>query len=353
MTNFVFLAALITFFSVLFYWAFRNLPAEHWQIIAAVPFKRREDGTWHGINLTYYGFFNASACVFSCATIIVLMGSVGVSLITTISITCLLFLICLPAAKIVARIVERKSSTFTVGGASFVGIVLLPWIIQAFNNFAAEPFGLTIPAPQMLAAIAIAYAFGEAFGRLACISFGCCYGKLIWQAPLPLQRLLHRFCFTFRGETKKVAYEADLLERPLVPIQGVTAIVSSVAGIAGVFFFERSNWTMALVVSLGVTQLWRAFSETLRADYRGNGFGKRFSAYQLMAIAALVYCVAWLPFLDAAPAAPPNIINGLRTLATAPVLLFLEALWLVIFLYTGRSSVTAARLSFHVVREKI
>src|SRR5215470_7108790 len=98
------LLILVMFFSVLFYWAFRNLPAEHWQIIAAVPFKRREDGTWHGVNLTYYGFFNASACIFSCATIIVLMGSVGVSLVTTISITCLLFVICLPAAKIVARI---------------------------------------------------------------------------------------------------------------------------------------------------------------------------------------------------------------------------------------------------------
>lgn len=59
MTNFVFLATLIAFFSSLFYWAFRNLPAEEWQIIAAVPFKRREDGTWTGVNLTYYGFFNA------------------------------------------------------------------------------------------------------------------------------------------------------------------------------------------------------------------------------------------------------------------------------------------------------
>src|SRR5215467_997808 len=141
MANFVLLATLIAFFSVLFAWAFRNLPSEHWQIIAAVPSQRRQDGSWHGINLTYYGFFNASACVFSCATIVVLMGSVNVPVAATLSITCLLLLICFPAAKIVARLVERKSSTFTVGGSSFVGIVLLPWIIRAFNSFAAESVG--------------------------------------------------------------------------------------------------------------------------------------------------------------------------------------------------------------------
>src|SRR5215813_8433502 len=210
MTNSILLLALITFFSTLFYWAFRNLPAEQWQIMASVPAQRREDGTWNGINLTYYGFFNASACVFSCAMLIMLMGSVGVPIVITLSIVGLLFLICLPAAKIVARLVERKSSTFTIGGASFVGIVILPLIIQAFNKF----FGFTLPAIQTLAAMAIAYAFGEAFGRLACISFGCCYGKLLWQTPVALQKLLRGYCFMFRGETKKVAYEGDLLERP-------------------------------------------------------------------------------------------------------------------------------------------
>lgn len=350
MANFVFLAALIAFFSVLFTWAFRNLPAEHWQIIAAVPFQRREDGTWNGVNLTYYGFFNASACIFSCATIIVLMGSVGVPLLTTTLITSCLLLFCFPAAKVVARIVERKSSTFTIGGASFVGVVLLPWIIQAFNTFAGERFGRTVPAAQMLAAVAIGYVFGEAFGRLACISFGCCYGKQLWQAPRPVQKILGRLCFTFSGETKKVAYESNLQDRPLIPIQAATAIVSSFAGVIGVVFFLKSDWTIALLLSLSITQLWRVFSETLRADYRGGG---RISAYQFMAIAAVAYSLVWVAILDAAPTTLPNILMGLRTLANTAVLMFLEILWIAIFLYMGRSSVTAARLSFHVVREKI
>jgi len=346
----ILLLVLVAFFTSLFYWAFRNLPAEHWQIIAAVPFKRHDDGTWHGINLTYYGFFNASACVFSCATVLMLMGSVNVPVAATLSITCLLLLICFPAAKIVARLVERKSSTFTVGGSSFVGILLLPWIIYAFNSFAGPRFNLTVPTTQMLAAVAIAYAFGEAFGRLACISFGCCYGKQVWQTPEVLQKILHRFCFVFSGETKKVAYEANLIGRPLVPIQAVTAIISTLAGLSGVYFFLQSRWITALLVPLIVTQIWRIVSETLRADYRGGG---RISTYQVMATVAIVYSLAWMVFLDSAPGISPIVVNGLRAVANTPVLLLLELLWVLIFLYMGRSSVTAARISFHVVRERI
>ena len=201
---------------------------------------------------------------------------------------------------------------------------------------------------QMLAAVAVAYAFGEAFGRLACISFGCCYGKLLCRAPLPLQKILRSYCFIFRGETKKVAYESDLSERPLIPIQAATAIISTLAGLGGTFFFLTSHWTTAMLLPIVVTQTWRVVSETLRADYRGSG---RISAYQLMAIAALVYSLGWAAVLEPATVTPPNVLTGLRALMSTPVLLFLEILWIAIFLYMGRSSVTAATLSFHVVRE--
>jgi prolipoprotein diacylglyceryltransferase len=350
MANLILLLALVAFFTALFFWSFRNLPAEHWQIIAAVPFKRCDDGTWQGVNLTYYGFFNASACVFSCATILTLMGSIGVPPKATLSITGLLLLICFPAAKLIARLVEGKSSTFTVGGASFVGILLLPLIIWTFNSFANPRFHLAVPITQMLAAAAIAYAFGEAFGRLACISFGCCYGKLLWQAPRSLQKMLRRFCFVFSGKTKKVAYEANLIGRPLIPIQAVTAIISTLAGLIGVFFFLKSNWVTAIMVPLIGTQVWRALSETLRADYRGSG---RVSVYQVMAVTAVIYSLAWIVFLDSSLTPSPDVVNGLSTVFNTTVLLFLEMLWLAIFLYMGRSSVTAAKLSFHVVNEKI
>jgi hypothetical protein len=58
MPNLVFVLSLAVVFSVVFVWAFRHLPRERWQFIAAVPLKKNGDGTWHGVNLTYYGFFN-------------------------------------------------------------------------------------------------------------------------------------------------------------------------------------------------------------------------------------------------------------------------------------------------------
>ncbi len=350
MTAMLFVFALSVSFAALFYWGFRHLPAAGWQIMATVPVRQHQDGTWRGVNLTYYGFFNAGACVCACAIILFLMSSIGVSTTATLIVVGLLLVVCIPAAKLVARLVERKQSTFTVGGASFVGILLLPWLIQLFNNVAGSSSGLRVPVLEMLAASAIAYAFGEAFGRLACISFGCCYGKLLWQAPAPVQRALAGFCFVFKGETKKVAYAGDMIGLPLIPIQAVTAIVSTLAGLAGMLLFLRSQWTAAVIVSLGVTQVWRVLSETLRADYRGGG---TFSAYQIMALAGLVYAAGLLMRISSTGLSTPNLAAGLRALASAPIVLLLQFLWITVFVYMGRSSVTSANISFHVVRERI
>lgn len=350
MTGLLFVFALATLFAAIFYWGFRRLPAEDWQIMATVPFKQQGDGSWQGVNLTYYGFFNASACVCAAAIIIFLMGSIGVPTVATVIVVGALLLICIPAAKVVARLVERKQATFTVGGASFVGIVLLPLLIQLFNHFVGPRLGVRVPVTQTLAAAVIAYAFGEAFGRLACISFGCCYGKLLSHAPLPIQKVLGSFCFIFKGETKKVAYAGDMIGMPVIPIQGVTAIISTLAGLSGMFLFLRSQWTAAVLVPLATTQIWRVLSETLRADYRGGG---RLSAYQIMAMVGLVYAAILLLQISPTATVAPSLVTGLRALASAPVLLVLELLWIAIFLFVGRSSVTAARISFHVVRERI
>jgi len=350
MSSILFVVALATFFAVLFSWGFRKLPRDDWQFMATVPMQRLSQGSWRGINLTYYGFFNASACVFSCAIVILLMGSIAVPLSASLGVVVALLLICIPAAKIVARVVEGKRHTFTVGGASFVGFLVLPLLVPAFNSFVGHRFGVRVPFVQMLAAIAIAYAFGEALGRLACISFGCCYGKLIWHVPAVIQRTLGNACFVFRAHTKKAAYESELSGQPLVPIQAVTAIVSALAGLGGVLLFLSSQWTAALLVPVVVTQLWRALSEILRADYRGGG---RISAYQIMALASLGCALAVLAFAVPTEIGAPNLISGLQTLTTTTSILILEGLWVAVFLYLGRSSVTTARMSFHVVRDRI
>src|SRR5215468_2081411 len=127
MTNFLFILALTTFFAALFQWAFRRLPGENWQFIAAVPSKIKNGDRWSAVNLTYYGFFNAFACVFSCATVFLLMASIGAPFIGTFLIVILVIMICYPAARVLARLVEGKKHTLTIGGASFVGFVILPW----------------------------------------------------------------------------------------------------------------------------------------------------------------------------------------------------------------------------------
>jgi len=344
----VFVLSLAALFAALFAWGFRVLPNEGWQIIAAVPVSRDADGGWKGLNLTYYGFFNATACAFSVAIILLLMSAIGVALLSTLIIVGVLLAFSVPAAKFVARAVEGKRYTFTVGGASFVGALVLPCAIYFINIFLRKS-ETEIPALPLFAAAGIAYAFGEGLGRLACISFGCCYGKPLRESHPLLQRIFSRHCFVFTGNTKKVAYEGALVGSPVVPIQAVTAIVHAAAALAGTYFFFKSNWGTAFIVPVFVTQGWRVASEFFRADYRGGG---RISAYQFMAAMSLIYSAAVVVFTPVPQVREPDVLAGMSSLASGWLVLLLQMLWVTIFLYTGRSMVTTARLSFHVVRQR-
>ena len=99
-----------------------------------------------------------------------------------------------------------------------------------------------------------------------------------------------------------------------------------------------------------VTQVWRVLSETLRADYRGAG---KVSAYQVMGMAAIVYGGAAILLAPAAQLSSPDITGALAPLCRTGVIIFLQLLWLAIFFYTGRSTVTGATLSFHVHQDRI
>ena len=67
---FVVILALIP--GLMFNWGFRRLPKENWQMMAAVPVRKSENG-WHGINLLWYGFFIATATVFGLTVTYVLL----------------------------------------------------------------------------------------------------------------------------------------------------------------------------------------------------------------------------------------------------------------------------------------
>ncbi len=350
MTATITLISSVIIFTAYFWWGFTVLPGEKWQIVATMPSTKKEQGNWNGINFTWYGLLTANAYLVAVAVLLVLMGAVGVPLIGTAILAASMLCCCVPASRLVARIVEKKAHTFTVGGAVFVGILITPFVIIAINRTAGEILAFHIPIMPAYAAIAIAYAFGEGLGRMACISFGCCYGKPLASCPNILKRIFAGRSFVFYGGTKKIAYAGGLEATEVIPIQAITAISYTGCGMIAAGLYLSSHLTGAFLLATIATQGWRSFSETLRADYRGEG---KISAYQIMGIIGVLYAIAVTCFLANEPVGLPDLSAGLKSLWSPALILFLQGIWWVIFLYTGRSTVTGATLSFYVHRDRI
>ena len=336
--------------AALLWWGCRHLPAERWQILAAVPLAKQSDGSWRGMNLTYYGLLTAAGVVLSASLLLFMLGAVGVSALGTLVFGLPLISVSAPAARFMARVVEKKRFTFTVAGAFFVGLLAAPWLALGARAALGDSFGASFPVLPALAALAVAYVFGEGLGRMACLSFGCCYGKPLESLSPRLRSLLEPMALTFTGATKKIAYESGLAGRKVVPIQAMSAAVNLATGLAGLSLFLSAHYAAALLVAVGVSQPWRVLAETLRADHRGGG---RLTAYQWMALSALPYCLLVLWLLPAAPLPIPSLGAGLAVLWSPWVLLGLQAMGVGALIYTGRSRVTAATVKFHVVQENI
>lgn len=351
MSNELFVFVLGLCSALLFNWSFRTLPREPWQIIGSVPVFKESADQWRGYNLTYYGLLIAAAVVAATALVFVLLGSIGIPAEMTAIVPGIVLSICVPAAKLLARAVEKKPHTLTVGGASFLGVIIAPGAIW-INNIAAGPaFEITIPMIPALAAIATAYAIGEGLGRLACISFGCCYGKPLSECPSLIRRIFAGHAFVFMGKTKKIAYEGCMDGKEVIPIQGITSVFYVGMGLVSLLLFLNSAFSLALVVAMATTQGWRIVSETLRADYRGGG---TLSAYQIMAACAVVFTMAFAVSVEPDPlTAVPDIRAGLAAIWQPALILGLQALGIGVFLMTGRSRVTGSLMSFHVLQDKI
>ena len=346
----VVLCLFATLMALYLWWGFRYLPAEQWQIFATVPSGKSETGGWLGVNFTWYGLLTANAYAVAIAVLLVLMGAVGIPPLGTALLTVALLICCVPASRLVARVVEKKAHTFTVGGAVFVGILITPPVITLVNRTAGQALAFHIPVMAAYGAIAIAYAFGEGLGRLACISFGCCYGKPLAAASGWLRRLFSGRCFVFSGSTKKIAYSGAMEGTEVIPIQAVTAVLYCACGLLATWLFLESRHIAAFLVATITTQGWRSLSETLRADYRGAG---KISAYQIMGVVGVVYAVGAAFLLNEPFLGLPQLPAGIATLWNPAIILFLQGVWMVIFLYTGRSTVTGATLAFHVHQDRI
>ena len=346
----MFISILFLALAFTFRWAFHTLPDEQWQIIGCFPYRKTSNGHWQGWNLTWYGFFNAVAVIFAVAILIILLGSLSTPLIACLLILSLLLLICLPAARIMAFLIEKKQNTFTVGGASFIGILLAPWCVLLAKLAGDKWYGLNISVINILSAMSIAYALGEGIGRLACISFGCCYGKPLKEFSPLIQRIFRRYHFIFTGKTKKIAYAHALDGQQIVPIQAMTTLIYSFSGLIGCYLFLKGFTATAFVLTLTVTQIWRFLSEFLRADYRGKG---AISAYQVMALISCLYGLSIAYVFYEPMFNEPELGLGLSALWNPFIFLFLMALWIITFFYMGKSKVTAALIDIHVNKEKI
>lgn len=330
-------------------WGFKYLPGESWQIMAVVPFAKRGENGWRGANLTYYGFFVATSQLMAIGLLLVLLGSIGVPLLETCVIVLMILVFALPAARLVAIIVEKKRHTFTVGGASFVGILVAPAAITLVSKlFSGGEAGYT--TVSVLAALSIAYTLGEGLGRLGCISYGCCYGKPLKDCTPFVQWLFQRTGLIFYGKLKKVTYEANLEGERLIPIQALTSIVYCSGAMFGVYLFLHAHFVAALLFTISLTQLWRIYSETLRADFRGF---TKISAYQKMGILSVFYVILLVAFMGAGTSPLPLVMAGLGTLWNPAVILSLQLLWLVFFVMFGRSTITRSTVSFQLCKSRI
>lgn len=349
MENGYFVLILAMVFAPIYIWGFRALPQEKWQIICSVPIKKLADGNWRGLNLTYYGLFIATALSIAVALVVVLAGAAGINFFIFALIVTILIGICLPAARLIAWWIEDKKYSFSVGAASFIGIIFGPWLIWIIQFIFAKWFGKSFPPMAVIAAAIIGYTLGEGMGRLACISFGCCYGKPIDQMPKIARRYLAWAVFTFNGKTKKIAYVHQLDGQKIFAVQAVTAVLYTTGALAGAYLYLYGYYKWVFLLCITVTQGWRFCSEFFRADFRGY---QTITAYQIMSLLTIPYAAFILWFFPA-PAAIPDLKTGLIYFWNPSVILFIQALWLTVFISTARSDVTGSTLSFHVHQHKI
>lgn len=330
-------------------WGYKKLPGEKWQFMAVVPRTKKNQNTWHGLNLTYYGFICANAYAFAVIMLLILSASVNVSISSLCVLTTAILAVCLPASKLVAKIVEKKKGTLTVGGAVFTGTILTPLLVFAVNQTLGRIQDFEISITVFLASVSIAYAYGEGLGRLACISFGCCYGKPLKHCSPFIQKLFSKFNLVFSGSTKKISYASGFDGQKVIPIQIITASLYSGCAMISTWLYLNKYFISSLLLTMFVTQLWRFFSEFFRADFRGS---LKITPYQIMALICVLYCIGIALFFGQ-PNTEPLLSTAVETLWNPWILLFVQCIWGITFLHTGRSVVTGSELSFHVVKDKV
>jgi hypothetical protein len=349
----IFLTALavLSSFGILF--AGPRLASAQLQFMAAVPVRKISSHTWSGLNLSYYGFFTATSATFMFLMFFLMIFYVNGRFLQALLFMGPLLALSYPASVILASLIDQKKFALSVGAANFVCFLLAPFLLWALDATLGRQEGYSFPVLPYLAALSITYCFGEGVGGLACVSFGCCYGK-----PVPGLRGIGKKLFTvlylqYTGETKKALFAGKLDGQKVVPIQLITSLVYVTCGLAGLLLFFTRYFRTAFVVCIAVVQIWRIFSETVRADYRGSA---RFTAYQKMAAGMVVYSLLLaaasyffhdrIPLFHTEKVSCRELLPSLKMLWSVSVIVTLEIVWLVIFRGIGWSNITGSEIRF-------
>lgn len=347
----IFILILVLFFTFLLTWSFKNLPHDGWQIIASIPTERVDPRGWKGVVLTFYGLFIALSVVISALLFFTMMGSLGIGSLKTGIFSIFIIVSCLFFSKTLARAIEKKQNTLTVGGASFVAIIVVPLFVLLINFlFSDSSLDLSLPVIPTLAAMAIAYTVGEGVGRLACISFGCCYGPKLTECNPIIRRIFLRRHFLFSGETKKISYAGSSENVPVIPIQALTSTCYVSTGVVGLYLWLSDLQSLALLMCIVITQGWRFASEFLRADYRGQF---RISVYQIMALVAIAYTLFFVWMVPADPDTRIDLASGLQSCLDPLVIFVVQFLAVAVFLFTGVSSVIGSTMTFFIHKDRV
>ena len=350
MSAFSFVLALAALYGGLVFLCAKHLPKERWQIAAAIPWAKTDAKGWQGVNLTYYGFFTACAALWASALFIILAGTLDIASGQAWLFLAPLMLISLPAAHLLARLVEKKPATSSVVGGIFTALLVTPLLVMLIKLLWPGRLSPGFEIIPMMSAVSICFVLGEGMGRFACISFGCCYGQPMEQAPAWVRALFGKWPFIFTGAGKKASYEGGLEGRPVIPIQAMTSLALGLIGFVSLFLFLRGLFSAALWLSCLGSAFWRIYSETLRADFRGHD---KFTAYQKMILFAAFFASSMPFWLPSGNPPQPILAKGFAALWNPGVLLALQALWVIILLKSGLSQVTASTIEFHVLKNKI
>ncbi len=351
-SNIIIVSGLFVFLSAIIIWSFYNLPKEKYQFIAAVPsFKTHEK--WVGVNYTFYGLISASAAALGVTIFYLLMILPGYSSIMIIAVLLPIFMSAIASAKILASLVEKKKNVLSVGAALFTAFLISPIVTFAVNKYMSPFYGKSIDFIFFLTSASVSFLFGEGMGRLACVSFGCCYGKQVKTLKGVLYKIFSVFFIRFTGDTKKISYASNLQGKKIVPIQIITAFIYIFSGSLCMYLLLDGRVMASFLISSLCIFVWRLLSEFLRCDYRGGG---KISVYQIFSVIS-IFLVILISFtcniFSYNDSQNYEIYSAILKLWDPAYILMIQGLWIFCFIYTGKSQVTGSKIRFHINENEI